>query len=432
MSSIRNKHPEIRSSRRDFLRVGAFGTTLTLGDYLRHAAAGQVAPKATAKAAIFIFLNGGPPHLDTFDLKPDATEDIRGEFKPIKTNVPGIEICEHLPRLAKVADKFALVRSVSHSIAAHELGIKYLLTGNRPTPSVEYPGYGSVAAKELAAPPDLPAYVAIPKTPVGGGFLGVETTPFNTVVTPAQPGAAFNVRGISLARSLTAGVVEAREKLLADLDGKFTGKMDDDLLAGLDKFSQRAYDIIRSEKSRNAFDVGQEPLAVAKGFGAHSFGQSCLLAARLVQAGVRFVTIDSTGWDTHANNFKLLKDEKLPKLDDGVSALLTTLQDRGLLQETLVVVTGEFGRTPKVNKDAGRDHWSRSMSVLIAGGGVKGAQVIGKTDATGSLPTTEQISPDSLAATMFHCLGINPQNVYPGAGRPITLVREGRVIRDLL
>jgi len=208
--------------------------------------------------------------------------------------------------------------------------------------------------------------------------------------------------------------------------------MDDDLLAGLDKFSQRAYDIIRSEKSRNAFDVGQEPLAVAKGFGAHSFGQSCLLAARLVQAGVRFVTIDSTGWDTHANNFKLLKDEKLPKLDDGVSALLTTLQDRGLLQETLVVVTGEFGRTPKVNKDAGRDHWSRSMSVLIAGGGVKGAQVIGKTDATGSLPTTEQISPDSLAATMFHCLGINPQNVYPGAGRPITLVREGRVIRDLL
>jgi len=432
-------------SRRQALKAGALGLgSLSMADYLRAAEAGTTV-NASAQGAIFIFLNGGPPHLDTFDLKPDAPEEIRGEFKPIATNVPGISICEHLPRLAQVTDKFALLRSVSHSLAAHELGTKYVITGNRPIPSLEYPGFGNVVAKELSCAAELPPFVAIPESPMKAGYIGVEHSSFNTVVAPVGP--SFRVRGISIDGSLTLSDMVRRQTLLEELDDTFrAADAHSDLLAGLDKFRQRAHAILRSEKAREAFDLGREKPEVAERFGMHAFGQSCLLAARLIEAGVRFVTINSTGWDTHQNNFKQLRGGtvtekfgrrevdrgKLPELDDGLSALLSRLDSNGLLASTLITVMGEFSRTPNINKTAGRDHWSRAMSVLMAGGGVRGGQVIGETDEKGMGPTSDPIAPDDIAATLYHTLGIEPTTeYYTDSGRPVQLARDGHVIKAL-
>ena len=432
-------------SRRQLLRAGALGLgSLSLAGYLRRAE-GRDLSTATAQGAIFIFLNGGPPHLDTFDLKPDAPQEIRGEFKPIATNVPGISICEHMPQLAEVADKFALVRSVSHSLAAHELGTKYVVTGNRPLPSLEYPGFGNVAAKELSCAAEMPSFVAVPESPMKAGYLGVEHSSFNTVVTPQ--GGSFRVRGIALDGSLTLADMVRRQTLLEELDDTFrAADAHSDLLAGLDRFRSRAHAILRSEKARAAFDIGRETPEVIDRFGAHSFGQSCLLAARLIEAGVRFVTINSTGWDTHVDNFKQLRGGtvtekfgrrtvdrgKLPEVDDGLSALLERLDERGLLDSTLVTMTGEFSRTPKVNANAGRDHWARAMTVLMAGGGVRGGRVIGQTDDKGMEPTTEPITPDDIAASLYNSLGIDPTTeYYTDSGRPMQLVRDGKVIQAL-
>ena len=270
--------------RRDFLKLGAAGAGLTLPAFLRQEAAGAVDPKARGKSAIFVQLSGGPSHIDTFDLKPDAPAENRGTFNPIKTNVPGIEISEHLPKLAKCADKFAILRGVSHSLAAHEFGTKYMNTGNRPIPSLEFPGYGPVVSKELGGPPDLPPFVAIPDTPQRAGYLGVEYAPFSTTAVP-QPGKAFEVRGIKLGQGLTIAEVEKRKGLLDGLDRTFRGfESQSDLVNGLDRFTQRAYDIISSPRSRQAFDITRESPAIAGQFGKSGFSQSCLLASRLVGA----------------------------------------------------------------------------------------------------------------------------------------------------
>src|SRR3954469_25833885 len=305
--------------RRDFLRVGVLGAAgLGLADYLRLAEAGAVrGGKATA--AIFINLGGGPSHLDSFDLKPGAPAEYRGEFRPIATNVPGIEFCEHLPKLARCADKFALLRGVSHSLAAHEFGTKYMNTGNRPIPSLEFPGYGPVVTKEKGGPRDLPPFVAIPDTPQVAGYLGVEFAPFSTTSVP-RAGQPFTVRGITLRNGLTVEDVEKRRDLLKSLDRTFSGfEKESDLVHGLDRFSQRAYDIISSPRSREAFDVSREKPEVAAPFGTSAVGQSCLLAARLIESGVRFVTLSSGGWDTHENNFDRLKSRLLPDLDTALA-----------------------------------------------------------------------------------------------------------------
>ncbi|HEY2146424.1 MAG TPA: DUF1501 domain-containing protein, partial [Pirellulales bacterium] len=347
--------------RRDFLKAGAIGGLgLSLASYLRMAKAGEIAP-AKGRSAIYIYLGGGPSHMDTFDLKPDAPAEYRGEFKPIKTNVAGMEICEHMPKLAKCADKFTILRGVSHSIAAHNLGTDYMNTGNRPLPSLDYPSYGAVASKELPAAAGLPSFVAIPNTAQRTGYLGVQYAALETNNAP-QPGKPFSVRGITLGRGLTVADVEKRQRLLADLDTAFKGyEKSSNLLEGLDEFSRQAHDIITSPKARAAFDVSQEKPATIERFGSHAFGQSCLLASRLVEAGVPFATVAFNGWDTHGDNFRALKNNKLPQLDDGLSALFATLAERGLLESTSVFVTGEFGRTPKVNPRAGRDHWPRAM-----------------------------------------------------------------------
>ena len=415
-------------SRRDFVRVGAIGTGLGLADFLR---ADQTKP-AKATSAIFVYLGGGPSHMDTFDLKPDAPVEVRGDFKPIDTNVPGVRICEHLPKLAKLADTFAIVRGVSHNIAAHELGTEYLNAGNRPIPSLVYPGYGAVASKELAGDKELPHFVAVPTTPQKAGYLGVRYAPLQTNDVP-KPNVPFSVRGITLGNGLTVEQFEKRNNLLDDLDTTFKGaEADSKLIDGMDKFARQAFDMIRSPKAREAFDVSGEKPEVAKPFGDGRFGMSCLLAMRLIAAGVRFVTVSFTGWDTHANNFKSLQTGLLPQLDTGLSALLAGLKDRGLLDSTTVYVVGEFGRTPKINDKAGRDHWPRAMTALLAGGGIKGGQVIGASDAKGMGPAAEVYTPDQLAASFYHTLGIDHRKEYRTAtGRPVMVVREGSIIRPL-
>lgn len=418
------------STRRQFLQVGAAGA-MSLAGFLRLSHAGEVR-QAKAKAAIFVWLGGGPPHLDTFDLKPDAPAEVRGEFKPVATNVPGVQICEHLPLLAKCADKFAVVRGISHSLAGHELGTEYLNTGNRPVPSLVYPGYGAVVGKELPGAAELPHFVAIPTTPQKAGYLGVRHAPLqtNAVPTPGQP---FNVRGISLAGGVTVEQFEKRQQLLNQLDTTFQELASESkLVEGLDQFSRQALAMVTSPKARTAFDVNQEKAAVAASFGEHRFGMSCLLALRLIEAGVRFATVSFGGWDTHVNNFRQCKTALLPQLDQGLSALLAGLAERGLLDSTIVYVTGEFGRTPKINGRAGRDHWPRAMCGLFAGGGVRGGQVIGASDAQGMGPAGAALTPDQAAASFYHALGIDHRKEYhTSTGRPVMIVREGSVIRDL-
>jgi hypothetical protein len=267
--------------RRDFLKVGALGAAgLTLSSYLKLAYAGKVDPKARAKSAIFINLGGGPTHMDTFDLHPDAPSEYRGEFNPIDTNAPGVQICEHLPKLAKCADKFTILRGVSHTLAAHELGTKYMNTGNRPLPSLEFPGYGAVIAKEMPGEPDLPPFVAIPNSRQVPGYLGVKYAGLSTNATP-QAGRPFTVRGVSLSGGVTLEQVEKRHKLLKELDATFKGfEESSELVEGLDQFAQQAHNMISSPRARKAFDIQQEAKEVAEQFGTSAFGQSCLLAVR--------------------------------------------------------------------------------------------------------------------------------------------------------
>jgi hypothetical protein len=371
--------------------------------------------------------------MDTFDLKPDAPAEYRGEFNPIQTNVPGIHICEHLPKLAQCMDKFTILRGVTHSLAAHELGSEYVNTGNRPLPSLEFPSYGSVVAKELAGSSDLPPNVTIPRGNQNSGYLGIRYAALSTGSTPKK-GQAFTVRGVSLAGDLTITEVTRRHKLLDDLDYTFHEiENDSQLMDGMDKFSEQAHTIITSKRAKEAFNTALESPAFAEPFGETEFGQSCLLATRLVESGVRFVTIQYGGWDTHKDNWATLKDKRLPPFDTGLSALLNGLAQKGLLESTAVFVTGEFGRTPKINNErVGRDHYARAMFMLMAGGGVKPGQVIGESDEKGTGPKEKGYSPDDVAASFYHNLGIDPKKEFQtSTGRPVMIVRDGSVIPEL-
>ncbi len=423
-------------TRRDFIRIGAitgFGLGFSLQNYLAHASTEGLTTTGKAKAAIFVRLGGGPSHMDTFDLKPDAPDTHRGEFKPISTNVNGVQFCEHLPKLAKCADKFAILRGVSHTLAAHELGTLYMGTGNRPLPSLAFPSLGSVVAKELGAIPELPAFVAVPtqgNNPTG--YLGVEYGPFDTGAAPAA-GKPMEIRGLAL-RGVTLDEVDRRQNLVKRYDTAFGdfGK-EDKILSGMDEFGQKAYTMMRSTKAREAFDLSKETTSMSALFGTDQFSQSCLLATRLIENGVKFITLNIGGWDTHNDNFNTLKNKNLPSLDAGLSGLFEALAAKGLLDSTVVYVTGEFGRTPKVNPRAGRDHYPRAMFSLLAGGGIRGGQVIGESDAKGEGPKDKPITPDDIAATFYSALGINPRKEYKTpSGRPVMIVRYGTPIEQLI
>ena len=419
-------------TRRQWLSVGALGAGLTLSQYLRLQAAAPGKP--VLRSAIFIFLEGGPSHQDTFDLKPDAPAAVRGKFNPIRTNVSGVQICEHLPMLAQRADKYAILRGVSHNLADHGIGKKYLLTGNKPSQTVSYPEYGSIVSRQFPSAADLPTYVSIDESFVGPGYLGSQYSPL-TAEKPRH-GFPYKVRGVSLEEGLTVAKFTRQKKLLDDLDVAFRGFDDlDDQVRGLDRFSEQAYDIISSRRTRLAFDLSQEKRSEIDRFGKHEFGQTLLLAARLIEAGVHFVTVRlrpaEFDFDTHAENFPKLRT-LLPPLDRGFAGLLDRLQDRGRLDSTAIFMTGEFGRTPTVNGGGGRDHWARAMCALMAGGAIQGGQVVGESDSQAAEPAGQAYSPDDLAASFFHNLGIDPRTEFQtNVGRPIMLVRDGKPIAPL-
>lgn len=409
--------------------VGGIG--LTLSDYLRLAAANTLVP--TADACIFLHLKGGPSHLDTLDMKPDAPVDEQGEFKRIQTVIPGFEICEHLPKLAKWMDRFTLIRGISHAAGAHPLANEYLFTGNRPSPAVVYPSMGSVAAKELPAPEAIPPFVAVPNSDMSAGFLGVGFGSFKTTSVPKQH-QPFEVRGLALPNGMTVEKFRSRESLLRDLDQIFkTTDANSQVLTGLDQFGQKANEMILSDRSRQAFDVHRESPNIVKLFEKDDVSQSLLLAGRLVEHGVRFVTVTHDGWDTHVDNFDNHKNKLLPPLDAGLTGLVEMLELKGLLDRVLIVATGEFGRTPTINKQSGRDHWPQTMWTLMAGGGTKRGFFLGGTDKKGHRPDDQtKLKPDDLAATIYHALGIDSFREYMTPnGRPILLVPEGIVMKEL-
>ena len=417
--------------RRQFLQAGVLGAGLSLGSYLRLQA--ESGMDDDGRSAILVFLGGGPAHQDTLDLKPEAPAEYRGEFRPIRTTAPGVEICEHLPQLARRADKYAVVRGITHNLAAHSLGTRYLMTGNRPTPVLKYPMYGSVVSHEFPSPDDLPSFVSIDRPVEGPGYLGPEYGPLSTGEKPRH-GQPFRVRGITLGDGLTIDKYRSRRSLLADIDQAYAGfeKLDDSV-RGLDRFSEQAYNIISSPRARSAFDLTREPDREIDRFGRHDFGQSMMLTTRLIEAGVRFVTVLLEGWDTHQDNFNTLGRQLLPRLDQCLSALFDRLGEQGLLDSTAILVTGEFGRTPKVNGKAGRDHWARAMSSILAGGSTNTGQVIGATDEKAQAPAGDAYTPDDLAASFFQNIGINPKTEYEAnVGRPITLIRNGNPIPGLV
>jgi Protein of unknown function (DUF1501) len=425
--------------RREFLKVGMLGVLggLSMTDLfmLRARAGTQPSAESPAESVVLIWQSGGPSHIDTWDPKPDAPAEIHGTFDAIETYVPGIRICEHLPLTAKQADKLAIIRSVTTNEAAHERGTHYMLTGFTPLPGFEVPGYGAVAAKFRGGRSALPPYVAIPSPLAYGGeagFLGAALNPFSPSGDPASPN--FAVRDLDLPGGMSADQAERRRTLREAIDGAFRKyEKGSDRIRATGEFYNRAYTLLSSSEARAAFNLKAEPDAVRDAYGRNRFGQSCLLARRLVEAGVRFVTVSVGGWDTHYNGFRALGDNLLPQYDRTFSTFISDLHQRGLLTKTLVISMGEFGRTPVVNRDGGRDHYARVFSMAMAGGGVKGGQVIGASDARGMEVAARPVRPEDIAATIYRQLGIDyTQSIESPEGVRITLSRGGRHIGEML
>jgi hypothetical protein len=427
-------------TRRTFVKVGALGFGgMTLPGLLRQKALARAAgTPAKDTSVILIWQAGGPSHIDMYDLKPSAPAEFRGEFQPIDTNVPGIQISEHLPLQSQIMDKLAIVRSGTHTNAGHGMGSQWLLTGYQPTLEVNdniYPSCGSVAAR-LHGPnaPGIPAYVTLPRNHSfsKAAYLGASFNPFTPDNDPNSDG--FQVRNLRLPGRVDEKRLHRRHDLLASLDDMRRDVDTQGSIAGLDTFYTDALELVTSDKARQAFDIKQEDGKLREEYGRNDLGQSCLLARRLVEAGVTFVSIQAGGgWDTHGNNFTELKKRLLPTFDRAMAALVTDLDRRGLSQKVLVMAMGEFGRTPRINPGAGRDHWPGAMSVVYAGGGLRMGQVIGSTDSRAEYPTSRPCSPGCLLATMYHVLGVDIHHMfYDAAQRPLPVLAEGRAIEELI
>ncbi len=440
-------------TRREALRIGGLAFTgLAWADLLR-ARETQIGPLpgsarrgsfGKAKSCIVVFNYGGPSHIDTFDLKPDAPVEIRGEFRPVATRVPGTLIGEHLPRLARIADKYAIVRSVHHRDNDHAIGAYLALTGYShprndvlgiefPMNPADLPSMGSILSKIRPNQGPIFTYVTLgdlrhlghnDSLGQGAGCLGRTYDPF--VVPFVRP-----MNGALDMSSITS--------VMADVDTAQLGNrrrlLEQTTTAGLGSYTRRAFELLGSRATRDAFHVTQESRVVRDAYGATHFGQSCLLARRLVEAGVPMITVYSMpnrDWDTHGNNFNLLKNSLLPPMDRGLSALLEDLENRGLLDETLVIWMGDMGRTPRVNNSAGRDHWSFCYSVVLAGAGIRGGHVHGSSDRSAGYPAEHQVSPADLASTVFHLLGIDPRaHVNDQQGRPL-VISAGTPVQAIL
>jgi len=426
-------------SRRGFLAVGALGGAgFHLADWLAQRAAwaaqnAYAAPPVVAESVIHVFLPGGLAAQETFDPKPFAPIEYRGELAAIATKLAGVQVSELLPQIAQIADRVTIVRSLTHGEADHDRGQHSMLTGYRPSPALQFPSLGSVVSHELGPRRNLPAYVCVPGSPsphAGPGYLSAAFAPFSLGDDPARSG--FTVRDLSLPAEIDASRDRRRRAALEAVNRGFVARTSADGVAAMNAFYERAFDLIASPAAREAFRIEAEPVGVRDRYGRHEAGQRMLLARRLVEAGVRFVTLSYGGWDHHQAITAGMRSQ-LPPLDQGLAALIADLDERGLLDSTLVMVTSEFGRTPKLNQDAGRDHWSKAFSVLLAGGGVRRGAVVGSSGATGAEPDDAPLTPEDLAATVYHQLGIPAEKELMAPGeRPIEIVKDGRVRRDLL
>ena len=435
-------------TRRHCLRLG-LGTVFGGGlvDSLRVIGeAGQEGNKpAAAKACILIWMDGGPTHFETFDPKPDAPAEIRGEFGAIPTAVPSVHFSEHMPRLAKSLDKFALVRSIRHNQGNHGAGNHYMMTGSPPRIPVGcgafvsfHPSLGSVVAKELASDSPLPGYFSMPRMSRSGGpnFLGAKFAPF--VVSEDPNRVDFRVRDVSVPKELTSDKFERRTDLrkLVDRMQRINNEAAGDPVLAMDEYYEQGFTLVNSKEAQEAFDINREDDKTRDAYGRDGFGQRCLLARRLVEGGVPFITVYDGGWDSHANLFGSLS-KRLPKWDSSVATLIADLEQRGLLDSTLVVALGEFGRTPKISTlsgqtKPGRDHWANAMSVLMAGGGIQGGTVVGATDRNGATAIERALSPENFVSTIYSKLGIDPNKIlYTPQGRPTHLVSKPTPISEL-
>jgi hypothetical protein len=439
-----------RLNRREVLRVGGLGLLgLSLPGLLRAAGGGR---KGRAKSVIFLHQWGGPSHVDTFDMKPNAPAEVRGEFKPVPSSAPGISVCELLPRTAKVMDKVTLVRSLHHQMKNHNSAGYYSLTGHAPPVEDQrlrdtldlYPAYGSVVDKLAPAKAGVPTFVAYPHVVRDGSvtpgqhasFLGKTYDPLFIGQDPNSPD--FRLAELSLPANLTPERLANRREVLRLIDGQSELLEQSARARGIEASYEKALTMLTSPEVKKAFDLATEPAALRERYGRTTFGQSCLLARRLVEAGARFINVyfaatiggqsNTGGWDTHGFNNKpmvpVLKNYLLPITDQVLPTLLDDLDQRGLLDETLVVWMGEFGRTPKINQNAGRDHWPQCYTALLAGGGVKRGFVFGSSDKSGAYPASDAVKPDDLAATMFYLLGIDPHTeVRDPLNRPLPIAQ---------
>ncbi len=427
-------------SRRAFLRVGGLAALgLSLPNFLRlraRAAAEGAAPKKGVNC-ILMWMQGGPSHHDTFDPKPEAPAEVRGEFGTVPTTLPGVHVAEYLPLLARQTDKYSIIRGHDPKNGSHGTADHLMMSGHKFNPALPFPCFGSVVSKERGYKNGLFPFVQlgrnIDRRFNGGiaGFLGDQFNPFEVNEDPNA--AAFKVRDLGLAGDAERARLDRRYAMLTELERYQKGVEEGQPVKARDDFYEKAHGLITSPAAKRAFDLAQEPEPLREAYGRTTFGQSCLLARRLIEAGVHFVTVTDGGWDTHQNNFKSLKERKLPVLDRAYAALLQDLHARGLLENTLVVWFGDFGRTPKINPSAGRDHWASAGVACMGGGGVKTGEVVGSTNALGEFVTDSPVTPQDLAATIYHTLGVPLHTWYRSQdGRPIELVPEGKPVRQLV
>ncbi|GAA4429788.1 MULTISPECIES: DUF1501 domain-containing protein [Bremerella] len=425
-------------SRRNFLTVGAAaGLGLSMSDMFRlQEAQAEIKNydfiEAKAKSVIHIYLPGGAAQQELWDPKPYSPIEYRGEMKTVKTNT-GEYFSEALPKTAQIADKLCIIRSMSHGEAAHERGTHNMFTGYRPSPALKFPSFGAVVSHEYGPRKNLPPYVCIPNVPneyAGTGYLSSSFAPFSLGSDPASGG--FKVRDLSLPGGVDESRFYRRRSALEAVNSYFAQKNESDSVAAMDTFYERAYNLISSPDAREAFNIEAEDAKVRDEYGRNQAGQRMLMARRLVQSGVRMVTLTYGGWDMHARITDSIK-RQVPDFDQAYSTLIRDLERNGLLDETLVMVSSEFGRTPKINKDAGRDHWPKVFSVALAGGGLKKGYIHGASNATSSEPELDPVGPEDLATTMYHQLGIvaDKELMAPG-DRPIEIVDGGKVVKELL
>ena len=435
--------------RRDVLHVGGLTALgLSLSDWISLRRLSAAESSSPVQSCILIWLDGGPSHLETFDLKPDAPKEVRGPFAPMSTSVPGIQISEYLSQTAKLMEHVAVIRSMTSTLGEHNFASHYLLTGYKPTPALVYPGMPSVLTHMRGNENALPANIALgrPNPMTGTGYLSESTSAFVVAGDPSKP--EFKVKDLAPAKGLSDGRLQRRRSIREAVDAfaraseenpSSRQEVSQQGLSGDPSFEQ-AYRLIASPQARAAFDLRKEPASIRGRYGRHQIGQSCLMARRLIEAGAGFVTVTDRGWDTHEELYRRLKEGytggsvgKIPKLDIAYSALIEDLDQRGLLDSTLVILMGEFGRTPKLNPRGGRDHWPRAFSVALAGGGIRGGQVIGKSDSHGERPADRPVTPADLACTLYRLLGIDPETeLSTSDGRPVQINRDGTQISELI